>query len=66
MRDLSLAFVALFVAVDTLGTLPVYLGLSENMAPEERDRLPGQSRLTAWAVGLGFLLPGHALFRVMG
>jgi multiple antibiotic resistance protein len=66
MREFLLAFVALFVAVDILGTLPLYLSLTGGMASEERDRLPWQSTLTATAVGLGFLLLGNALFKVMG
>jgi len=56
MRDLSVAFVTLFVAVDILGVLPLYLSLTGNMCSEERGRLPWQSTLTATAVGLGFLL----------
>ena len=66
MRELSLAFVALFVSVDILGVLPLYLSLTGNMPSEERDRLPWQSTLTATAVALGFLLLGNALFRIMG
>lgn len=66
MRELAVAFAALFVAVDILGVLPLYLSLTGTMAPEERDRLPWQSTVTATAVGLGFLLLGHALFRIMG
>ncbi len=66
MRELAVACVALFVAVDVLGVLPLYLSLTGGMSSEERDRLPWQSTLTATAVGLGFLLLGQALFRVMG
>jgi multiple antibiotic resistance protein len=66
MREFLLAFVALFVAVDILGTLPLYLSLTGGMASGERDRLPWQSTLTATAVGLGFLLLGNALFKIMG
>ena len=66
MQELLLACVALFVAVDILGLLPLYLSLTGDLSPEERTRLPWQSTLTATAVGLGFLLLGNAIFRVMG
>jgi len=61
-----LAFVALFVAVDILGVIPLYLSLTGGLSVDERKRLPRQSTLTATAVGLGFLLVGDAVFRVLG
>jgi multiple antibiotic resistance protein len=64
--DIALAFVALFVAVDVLGVIPLYLSLTRGLSAETRERLPWQSTLTATAVGLGFLLVGDAVFRVLG
>jgi multiple antibiotic resistance protein len=66
MWDVVLAFVALFVAVDVLGVIPLYLGLTDGLPPELSKRLPRQSTLTATAVGLGFLLVGDLVFRVLG
>lgn len=66
MWDVALAFVALFVAVDVLGVIPLYLSLTRGLSAESRERLPRQSTLTATAVGLGFLLVGDAVFRVLG
>lgn len=66
MRQALLAFVALFVAVDILGVLPVYIGLTARLSLDERKRLPWQSTLTATAVGLGFLVVGEPIFRVLG
>lgn len=66
MRDAILAFVALFVAVDILGVLPVYLSLTADLPVEERKRLPWQSTATAIGVGVGFLLVGNPIFRVLG
>jgi len=66
LRDFALAFVALFVAVDTLGVIPLYLSLAGGLPVEERKRLPRQSTLTATVVGLGFLLVGNAVFQVLG
>lgn len=66
MNDFVLAFVALFVAMDIVGLLPVYLALTETLPAEVRGRLPLQSTVTASAVGVGFLLLGDALFRILG
>jgi multiple antibiotic resistance protein len=66
VREALLAFVALFVAVDVLGVLPIYLGLTAGVPTEERKRLPWQSTLTATAVGVGFLVVGEPIFRVLG
>lgn len=66
MQGALLAFVALFVAVDVIGVLPIYLGLTANVPAEERKRLPWQSALTATAVGIGFLVVGDPTFRVLG
>jgi multiple antibiotic resistance protein len=63
---MALAFVALFVAVDVLGVIPLYLSLTSGLPAESRERLPWQSTLTATAVGLGFLLVGDAVLRVLG
>ncbi len=66
LREFLVAFVAMFVAVDVLGVIPLYLHLSAGLPPEERRLLPQQSVLTATLVGLGFLLVGDAVFRVLG
>ncbi len=66
LSEYVLAFVALFVAVDILGVVPLYLHLAAGLPAEERAQLPQQSVLTATLVGLGFLLIGDAVFRVLG
>lgn len=66
MQEVIVAFVVLFVAVDILGILPLYLSLTMDLPAEERKRLPRQSALTATTVGVGFLLVGDAIFRVLG
>ncbi len=66
MRPFLLAFVTLFVAVDILGVLPLYVSLTANLDAGSRRRLPLQSVLTATGVALGFLGLGESLFRLMG
>ncbi len=64
--DFVLAFVPLFVAVDVIGTLPMYLGLTEGMDPKIRRHIVRQSILTALPVAVGFLFLGQYLFQRLG
>ena len=66
MGQVGLAFVTLFVAVDILGTIPLYLSLTGGLDAAARRGLPLQSTATATAVGLGFLIAGDYLFRLLG
>lgn len=66
MQEVMVAFVVLFVAVDILGILPLYLSLTTDLPAEQRKRLPRQSALTGTTLGVGFLLVGDAIFRVLG
>ncbi len=66
MREVLLAFVALFVAVDVFGLIPLYVNLTSKLPREIRNGLPLRASLTATTVGVGFLLIGDGLFRIMG
>ncbi len=66
MREFALAFVALFVAVDVLGVIPLYLSLTDGLPADAKKRLPRLSTATATAVGFGFLLVGDVVLRVLG
>lgn len=66
LQDFFLAFVPIFVAVDALGMLPVYLSLTARMRLPERQRLVRLSIVTALLVALSFLLVGRLVFRWLG
>ncbi|PIQ81938.1 MAG: multiple antibiotic resistance (MarC)-like protein [Candidatus Omnitrophica bacterium CG11_big_fil_rev_8_21_14_0_20_64_10] len=59
-------FVPIFVAVDPIGTLPLYLHLTGGMKPARQRRIILQSTGTAAVVALAFLYGGQALFRFLG
>jgi multiple antibiotic resistance protein len=65
MESFLLCFVPLFVAVDAIGVLPMYLGLVEGLAPAEQRSIISQSIATAMIVALLFLFVGEALFRFL-
>lgn len=66
MENFWLCFVPLFVAVDSLGVMPIFLGLTEDFDSHSRRRIIIQSMLTAFIVGLIFLLVGPAILRLVG
>ncbi len=66
MKDFWLCFVPLFVAVDALGILPVYAGLTEELSAQQRKGVLFQSLFTASAVALIFLVAGPGVLKVIG
>jgi multiple antibiotic resistance protein len=61
-----LAFIPLFVAIDPIGTLPLYLGLTEGFTPEEKKKLAFQAVATAFVIGITFGTAGHMVFKLLG
>lgn len=60
-----LAFIPLFVAIDIVGLIPIYLSLSSNVQPAERRIVEWQAVITALLVGVCFLFLGNLLFRAL-
>jgi multiple antibiotic resistance protein len=66
MRTFWLCFVPLFVAVNVVGVLPLFVSLTEGMERDRRRTVVLQSILTASAVALLFLLFGPPLLGSLG
>lgn len=66
MRSFWLCFVPLFVAVDAVGVLPIFLTLTEELNPLKVKRVIYQSMATAAAVALSFLGVGTGVLRLLG
>ena len=66
MKTFWLCFFPLFVAVDPIGILPIFMGLTQNLAKSEVRRTILQSVVTATAVALAFLFLGMALLTYLG
>jgi multiple antibiotic resistance protein len=60
------AFIPLFVAVDPVGVLPLYLGISQGVDPARRRRVTHQATATALVVAVGFMFLGKWTFLMMG
>lgn len=66
MKAFLLCFVPLFVAVDAVGVLPLFLGLTHGVEPRRLRPIILQSVLTAGAVALLFVGAGPAVMRLLG
>lgn len=66
MMNFWLSFVPLFVAVDALGVLPIFIGLTEGMDRPRVHRILWQSVITAMIVAISFLVLGKAVFNLLG
>jgi multiple antibiotic resistance protein len=66
MKEFWLCFVPLFVAVDAIGVLPLYLALVQDVEKERLPRILQQSVITAMAVALGFVALGVGVLKLLG
>ncbi len=61
-----LSLIPIFVAVDPLGMLPIYIAMTEGLDRQERKKVIGQSILTAFLITIGFIFLGTAVFAALG
>jgi len=66
LTNFALAFIPLFVAIDVIGNVPLFLALTDQMPAPQRRRTGDEATLTAALVGIGFMFLGKAIFRVLG
>ena len=66
MKEFWLCFVPLFVAVDAVGVLPLFISLTEGIEQAQLKKVVVQSVVTASTVALVFLIFGPVLLRFMG
>ena len=64
--DFWLCFVPLFVAVDAIGVLPMFMGLTEGVESSQVKRIIVQSVVVATIVGLAFLAIGKGVLELLG
>jgi len=64
--DLINAAVLLFVVMDPLGNVPIFLSVLDKVAPERRYRVLVRELLVALAILFGFLLAGQYVLKLLG
>ncbi len=66
MHGFWLCFVPLFVAVDAVGVLPMFLGLTEGIERARLRNIIWQSLVTGTLVAVVFVMIGKAVFQLLG
>src|SRR6059036_3866955 len=66
MEKFLLAFIPLFVAIDVLAVVPVFMNLTEGLDERRRRRFTVAATVTAFAVSLLFLVAGRFIFSFLG
>lgn len=65
-KNVLLAFIPIFVAVDAVGVLPIFISLTEDAEQQEKIKVIAQSMLTAFCIAVAFIFLGKAVFRALG
>jgi multiple antibiotic resistance protein len=66
IRELALTFVPLFVAMDPVGNLPIFLAFTQQGTATHRKKTANLAMITAFGVGLLFVAVGKAIFSLLG
>lgn len=65
MLKIVLALIPIFVAVDAIGVMPIYVSLTEGLTAKEKHRIITQSMVTAAALAISFIFIGKGVFHVL-
>ncbi|TVL99270.1 MAG: MarC family protein [Candidatus Brocadia sp. WS118] len=65
-HNFLLAFIPLFIAIDVIGVLPIFMSLVEGIEKPQKTKIIRQSVITALTVSIGFLALGKFVFSVLG
>lgn len=66
LQDILLAFIPIFVAVDPIGLLPIFAGLTNGIPGDVKRKVIVQAILTAMCLAVGFIIMGKAVFKLLG
>jgi multiple antibiotic resistance protein len=66
LEPFILTFIPIFVAVDAIGNIPLFVSIVEGLSKKERDRIIVDSVKTATSVAILFMLGGKLILRLLG
>lgn len=66
IQDLIYAFIPLFVAIDPIGLIPVFLAISKNIESRRLNFIVRQATLTAAIIAVLFVFLGRLIFMYLG
>jgi multiple antibiotic resistance protein len=64
--EFGTTFVAIFVALDVIGTLPLFVGMTCTLTEVQRNKMVNTSMFVALSVALSFVLVGETVFQYLG
>lgn len=64
--EFLLAFIPIFVAVDAIGLLPIFVALTAGADARTKNKIIFQSVVTAACLAVGFIIAGRAVFKFLG
>lgn len=62
IQKLLLAFIPIFVAVDAIGVLPIFVSFTHGISRKQKSRIILQSMITALCLAVAFIFLGKAVF----
>ena len=65
-QQFVISFTAVFVAIDAIGIVPIFLSLTQNLSREDRAATVKTSVMVAFIVAMVFLFLGSHVFKLMG
>ena len=65
MQIFWLSFIPIFVAVDAIGVLPIFVGLTSEFNNKKKSTIVMHSVITALCLAIGFVFLGKWLFKVL-
>jgi len=66
VKEFLLSFIPIFVAMDVIGILPMFIGFTDHLKKREKQKTIVQSIITAFLIGIVFLFLGRWIFQIMG
>lgn len=66
MQGFLEAFIPIFVAVDAIGLLPIFISLTQGLDQKTKQKVIGESILTALGLAVGFIFLGRTIFKLLG
>ena len=66
IKSFNLAFVGIFVALDVIGTLPMFISMTHSLSRTKRNDVVDRSMLVALFVAFAFVFVGENVFRFLG
>ena len=66
MDNFLLAFIPIFVTVDAIGTLPIYVSLTHDFNEKIKKKIIFESLVTALCLSIGFIFLGKIIFKALG